>query len=183
MSATETATPPERRAFFVSVPGIETAICYTRMPTANIARRRGARLAKLHGIEWDSAAAGCYTRANPTPTSTRFSFQPPRDSSTMNEPNSPDAETAIAAATAAAQAAAEATAALARHEGVCDERHKNLCSSIQGLRDRTRRLFELQEKSNEQLNLIAGRMRYVDAILLALLALGIYEVLIKPVFQ
>ena len=78
----------------------------------------------------------------------------------------------------------ESTASrLAAHTASCDQRYKNITDAISGLRDAQKALFESSRETNATLNRTAGKVAIIEAIMLALLALGIYEVLIRPVFQ
>lgn len=74
-------------------------------------------------------------------------------------------------------------AALARHEAVCEERYDAVKKAIDALRESQKRLFSTQDDIVRTLGTISGKVGIIEAVMLALLALGIYEVLVRPVFQ
>jgi len=83
---------------------------------------------------------------------------------------------------ATADAAATA-AALDKHEGICAERYANITTSIVGLRAAQEKLFATTDAINATLNRLAGKVVIIEAIMLGLLALGVYEVIFKPLFE
>lgn len=74
-------------------------------------------------------------------------------------------------------------AELKTHEAVCAERYDAITRAIESLRTAQRLLFDKTDAMNSTLNRLAGKMVIIEAVMLALLALGVYEVLIRPVFH
>lgn len=71
---------------------------------------------------------------------------------------------------------------LETHEAVCAERYSQIKAAIESLRNTQARLFEKTDDATAALNRLTGKLVIIEAIMFALLALGIYEMVFRPVF-
>jgi len=77
----------------------------------------------------------------------------------------------------------DAIARLTTHEAICTERHAAVTRQLGEMRGAQQKLFDITDRVGNTLAGIGGKVAIIEAVMLALLALGIYEVLIRPVFQ